>query len=129
MISKLKIIDASTVLAGPSVGMFFAELGAEVLKIENPSIPDVTRSWKLESEDKNASVSAYFASINYKKNYISLNLKSEKDRAEMIEMLRDADIFLTNFLGERRHRRHLCDARTAPCCPKINQDHSALVRG
>ena len=50
MISSLKIIDASTVLAGPSVGMFFAELGADVLKIENTKFPDVTRSWRTASE-------------------------------------------------------------------------------
>ncbi|MFN5846254.1 MAG: CoA transferase, partial [Flavobacteriia bacterium] len=38
MLSELKIIDASTVLAGPSVGTFFAELGAQVIKIENPNV-------------------------------------------------------------------------------------------
>lgn len=119
MISKLKIIDASTVLAGPSVSMFFAELGAEVIKIENPAIPDVTRSWKLESEDKNASVSAYFASINYKKNYVSLNLKSEKDRTEMIEMLRYADIFLTNFKKGDAEKFNLTDEKLQEINPNL----------
>ena len=68
MLSHLTIIDASTVLAGPSVGTFFAELGANVIKVENPAFPDVTRSWKLPSEDSTSTVSAYFSSINYKKN-------------------------------------------------------------
>ena len=45
MLNDLTIIDASTVLAGPSVGTFFAELGAKVIKVENPITPDVTRSW------------------------------------------------------------------------------------
>jgi len=67
--NQLKIIDLSTVLAGPSVATFFAELGADVIKIENSINPDVTRSWKLESENQNASVSAYFASVNYNKKY------------------------------------------------------------
>ena len=58
MFSNLTILDASTVLAGPSVGTFFAELGARVIKIENKQNPDVTRSWKLPSEDQNATVSA-----------------------------------------------------------------------
>ena len=43
----LKIIDLSTVLAGPSVGTFFAELGAKVLKIEHPIHGDVTNTWRL----------------------------------------------------------------------------------
>jgi crotonobetainyl-CoA:carnitine CoA-transferase CaiB-like acyl-CoA transferase len=97
MIPSLKIIDASTVLAGPSVGMFFAELGAQVLKIENPAHPDVTRSWKLASEDPESTVSAYFASVNYGKTYLGLDLKDPQDRAVFLEHLRDADILLTNF--------------------------------
>lgn len=97
MISTLKIIDASTVLAGPSVGMFFAELGAEVIKVENPAHPDVTRSWKVPSEDKDSPVSAYFSSINFGKSYIQLNLKDPKDHAEFLELIQTADILLTNF--------------------------------
>ena len=45
---NLKVIELANVLAGPAVGMFFAELGAKVIKIENKSAGgDVTRSWKL----------------------------------------------------------------------------------
>lgn len=97
MISTLKVIDASTVLAGPSVGMFFAELGAKVIKIEHPRLPDVTRSWKLPSEDKSKSVSAYFSSINFLKTYQSLDLKQPEDRAAFLEQVKDADILITNF--------------------------------
>ena len=50
LLNNLKIIDLSTVLAGPSVATFFAELGAEVIKIENKKFGDVTRAWKLPSE-------------------------------------------------------------------------------
>ncbi len=97
MISKLKVIDASTVLAGPSVGMFFAELGAEVIKIENPNFPDVTRTWKLANEDKDNSISSYFASINFGKKYKALDLKKEADYLVFIDLLKNADILLTNF--------------------------------
>jgi crotonobetainyl-CoA:carnitine CoA-transferase CaiB-like acyl-CoA transferase len=97
MFSDLKIIDLSTVLAGPSVGMFFAELGSEVVKIENPSIPDVTRTWKLASEDPNTSVSAYFSSINYKKKYEKLDLKKEADQLSLKKLIENADILLSNF--------------------------------
>ena len=47
----LKIVEFASVLAGPSVGMFFAELGAKVIKVESPS-GDMTRKWKLKSEKK-----------------------------------------------------------------------------
>ena len=97
MISSLKIIDASTVLAGPSVGMFFAELGADVLKIENPKYPDVTRSWRTASESTETPISSYFASINYGKEYRSLDLKNSEDRTQFLDLIKDADILITNF--------------------------------
>lgn len=97
MFSKLKIIDASTVLAGPSVGTFFAELGASVIKIENTSIKDVTRSWKLPKEDPSSSISAYFSSVNYGKTYVNLNLKDINDHTKFIELIQDADILISNF--------------------------------
>jgi len=97
MLTNLKIIDASTVLAGPSVATFFAELGAEVIKIEHPKHPDVTRSWKLPSEDETSEVSAYFSSINYKKSYQKLDLKSKGDRNAFLKLTASADILITNF--------------------------------
>jgi crotonobetainyl-CoA:carnitine CoA-transferase CaiB-like acyl-CoA transferase len=95
--SKLKIIDLSTVLAGPSVGTFFAELGAEVIKIESPEFPDVTRSWKLPTEDSESNVSAYFSSVNYRKEYHQLDFSIPADRDQLTELLADADILLMNF--------------------------------
>lgn len=97
MLEHLKVIDASSVLAGPSVGTFFAELGAKVIKVEHPKHADVTRSWKLPSEDSENSVSAYFSSINYKKDYIKLDLKQETDHAQFLALIKDADILITNF--------------------------------
>ena len=97
MFKNLKVIDASSVLAGPSVGMFFAELGAHVIKIEHPKFADVTRSWKLPKEDKDSEISAYFSSINYKKEYLKLDLKSEKDHKQFIDLIASADVLLTNF--------------------------------
>jgi crotonobetainyl-CoA:carnitine CoA-transferase CaiB-like acyl-CoA transferase len=74
LFEKLKVLDLSTVLAGPSVATFFAELGAEVIKIEPPGSGDVTRSWKLPSEDPNDPISAYFSSVNFKKKVFNTRL-------------------------------------------------------
>ena len=96
-VESLKIIDLSTVLAGPSVGTFFAELGAEVIKVESPEFPDVTRSWKLPSESSDASVSAYFSSVNYLKQYIQLDFNEKVQLDQLMLLISEADIVLMNF--------------------------------
>jgi len=96
-LNKIKVLDISTVLAGPSVGTFFAEMGAKVIKIEHPENPDVTRSWKLESEPPNSKTSAYFSSISYKKTYVKLNLLNATDYSAFIHLLKDSDLIISNF--------------------------------
>lgn len=106
---NLNVVDLSTVLAGPSVGSFFAELGANVVKVEHPEHPDVTRSWKLESESEDVPVSAYFSSINYKKKYLQLNLKKEKQYDRLIELVSNADIVLMNFKKGSQEKLNISD--------------------
>lgn len=115
----IKVIDASSVLAGPSVGMYFAELGAEVIKVEHPKHQDVTRSWKLPSESKDATVSAYFSSINYGKEYLNLDLKDPKDRDQLSELLKDTDILLMNFKRSDYAKFQLTDALLTDKYPNL----------
>ena len=119
MFSKLIIVDASTVLAGPSVGTFFAELGATVVKVENPTAYDVTRSWKLPSEDKNSPVSAYFSSVNYGKKYVQLNLKDENDHKQFKELIKVADVLITNFKKGDEDKLKIDDATLRHCNPGL----------
>lgn len=102
LFSNLKVVDLSTVLAGPSVATFFSELGAEVVKIENPKTGgDVTRSWKLPQENAQSKVSAYFSAVNFKKKYVWLDLSNEDDKQAIIELIKSADIVISNFkLGD-----------------------------
>ena len=44
----IKVLELASVLAGPLVGTFLAELGAEVIKVEHPSNGDVTRAWRSQ---------------------------------------------------------------------------------
>ena len=97
MLSNLKVIDISTVLAGPSVGMFFAELGSDVIKIEHPTHKDITRSWKGVGEERDSSISSYFSSVNYLKKYITLDLVRQEDLVIFLDLIKDADILLSNF--------------------------------
>jgi len=114
----LKVVDLSTVLSGPSVGSFFAELGAEVIKVENPKNPDVTRSWRLPSENK-AEVSAYFSSVNYGKKYLQLNLKESEDRTELHDLLADTDIVLMNFKHGDQEKLRITDEWLFQCNPRL----------
>ncbi len=100
--SDLKVIELAGVLAGPSAGLFFAELGARVIKIENPKTGgDVTRSWKLQSENKEDKTSAYFWSINAGKDVLFLDLSIDKDLESFYDLIKSADILITNYkLGD-----------------------------
>jgi len=97
LFKNLKVLDLSTVLAGPSVATFFAELGAEVLKVEPPEMGDVTRSWKLPSENPDDHISSYFSSVNFKKKYLTLDLLNEKDHSILMQHISNTDIMITNF--------------------------------
>lgn len=110
-LNDLIVIDASTVLAGPSVGTFFAELGAKVIKVEHPKHSDVTRSWKLPTEDKASSVSAYFSSVNYGKTYLKIDLSTDEGHTEFMELVSKADILLMNFKRSDYSKFNLEDAQ------------------
>ncbi len=93
----LKVVDLSRILAGPMAGQIFADLGAEVIKIENPKGDD-TRTWGppfIEREgDRSA---AYFHCANRGKTAVPIDLKNPEDVARVIDLIRDADIVIENF--------------------------------
>ncbi len=94
----LKVVELASVLAGPAVGMFFSELGADVIKIENKTTGgDMTRSWKTETEDQDRSYSAYFCAVNWNKQHLFLDLNDSKDKSQVYELLKEADIVISNF--------------------------------
>lgn len=96
MLQNIKVVELANILAGPAAGMFFAELGAEVVKIENKLTGgDLTRKWKLASE--NSPASAYYHSVNWGKKSIFLDLNDEKDKAVAYREIAAADIVITNF--------------------------------
>jgi crotonobetainyl-CoA:carnitine CoA-transferase CaiB-like acyl-CoA transferase len=101
----LKVLELASVLAGPAVGTFLAELGAEVIKLENPKAGgDVTRSWKLSSENSDSPVSAYFASVNYGKQHLFLDLKNAEELSRVQKMASECDVIIANFRGGQAQR-------------------------
>jgi crotonobetainyl-CoA:carnitine CoA-transferase CaiB-like acyl-CoA transferase len=94
----LKVIELASVLAGPAVGMFFAELGADVAKVENfRTGGDVTRSWKLGSESAETDVPAYFSAVNWGKRSIGIDLAHPQGQALVRSLLAQADVALLSF--------------------------------
>ena len=80
MFNDLTVLELASVLAGPSVGQFFAELGATVIKIENIHTGgDVTRTWKVAGE-KTDDRSSYFCAVNWGKKSIAIDLNRKEGR-------------------------------------------------
>jgi crotonobetainyl-CoA:carnitine CoA-transferase CaiB-like acyl-CoA transferase len=92
-----KVLELASVLAGPSVGQFFAELGAEVIKVENPTtLGDVTRSWKVAGE-KTDDRSAYFCAVNWGKKSIALDLRKSEDVAAVRKLAQRANVIISSY--------------------------------
>ena len=95
-LAGVRILDATSNIAGPFGGAVLADLGADVLKIETP-VGDPARSMSPIDGDR----SAYFHIVNRNKSAESIDLKSDAGKNRLEELLADADVFLTNFLPDR----------------------------
>jgi len=92
------VVDLSRALAGPHAGMMLADLGARVIKVENPGTGDDTRGWGppfVGPEDDPQAT--YFLSCNRNKESIALDLKSDDGRTVLRELLERADVVIENF--------------------------------
>jgi crotonobetainyl-CoA:carnitine CoA-transferase CaiB-like acyl-CoA transferase len=97
MFQNLKVLELASVLAGPSVGQFFAELGAEVIKVENLKTGgDVTRTWKGAGEQTDDR-SAYFCSCNWGKKSVALDLTSERGKEIVQKLAQRADVVIASY--------------------------------
>jgi crotonobetainyl-CoA:carnitine CoA-transferase CaiB-like acyl-CoA transferase len=90
----VRVLDLSRILSGPFATMVFADLGADVIKLENPEAGDDTRQWAPPYQGDQ---SAYFLAVNRNKRGIAVDLKSDRGR-EIAQRLADgADILVENF--------------------------------
>jgi crotonobetainyl-CoA:carnitine CoA-transferase CaiB-like acyl-CoA transferase len=90
----LVVLDLTRVLSGPYGTMMLADLGARVIKVEQPGRGDDTRAWGPPFA---GSESAYFLSINRNKESVTVNLKDERGRELVMRLLAHADVLIENF--------------------------------
>src|SRR6187200_2206517 len=98
-LAGIRVIDLSTVLAGPYCTMVLADLGADVIKIEPPE-GDATRGWGppwVGDEAAGTRTAAYYLAVNRNKRSLRLDLSTEDGRAVLRRLLRDADAVVENF--------------------------------
>lgn len=94
-LNGIRVLDCSRILAGPYCTMMLGDLGAEVIKIEQPGLGDGSRQWGppwVEEE------SAYFLSVNRNKKSLTLNLKHPEGLKIFKRLAAKSDILVENFL-------------------------------
>ncbi len=92
-LSGYRIIDLTSMVSGPLATMILADQGAEVLKIENPNGGDYTRG----VSSRNGGFSASFLNNNRNKKSIAINLKDAAGVKLLLELVKEADVFVQNF--------------------------------
>ncbi len=115
-LSGLTVLDFSRVLAGPYCTMQLGDLGARIIKIEEPSRGDDTRAWGPPFVGRE---SAYFLSINRNKESLTLDLKHSGARPILDALLARADILVENFRPGTMERLGLGYEQVAARYPRI----------
>ena len=95
-LTGIRVLDLSRVLAGPLCTMLLGDLGADVIKVERPGKGDETREWGPPFDERGES--AYYLSTNRNKLSVTADLSLEADRALVLQLIRDADVVVENFL-------------------------------
>src|ERR1700756_4308568 len=95
----LIVVDLTRALAGPHAAMMLGDLGAEVIKVENPIGGDDTRGWgpPFVEPDLGERESTYFLCANRNKKSVTLDLKGDDGKSALEALLRRADVLMENF--------------------------------
>ncbi|QNP50538.1 CoA transferase [Diaphorobacter aerolatus] len=88
----IRVLELCNVAAGPFCGMLLADMGADLIKVENPTGGDTLRTWPPITEG----FSENFASLNRNKRSVTLDLKSPGDVARLRELVASADVLIEN---------------------------------
>ena len=93
-LTGIRVIDLTRILAGPICTMNLGDMGAEILKIEQPGKGDDTRDWGPPFIDGQA---AYFLGANRSKKSVTIDLKNEQGKAILRQLIQKSDVVIDNF--------------------------------
>ena len=95
----IRVLDLTHVFAGPFCTFQLAVMGAEVIKIESPDLPDMMRDEGNIDELNELGLSNFYACQNSEKKSLSLNLKMNDDKQFFLKLLKTADVLVQNYSG------------------------------
>lgn len=130
VLEGITVLEQGTFITGPAAGMLLADLGARVIKIEQPGSGDPFRAFR------GGLYSPHFQTYNRNKQSITLNTKLPEDAAAFDELVREADVYIQNFrpgaadrLGAGWQRLHELNPRLVYCAISgFGQDGPAAGR-
>lgn len=93
-LTGIRVLDLTRALAGPYCTMMLGDMGAEIIKVESPEGGDDSRSWAPPFIGQE---SAYFLSCNRNKKSITLNLRTEKGKKILTDLIKVSDVLVENF--------------------------------
>ena len=97
ILEGIKVLDLTNVLSGPFTTLHLAQLGAEVIKVENPKDGDLARKLGIVPELNKKLMGTSFLAQNCNKKSITLNTKSPEGKALFLQLVKDADVLVENF--------------------------------
>ena len=92
-LSGIRVVDLTRILAGPFCTMLLADMGAEVVKVEDPKGGDAVRRQGVARDG----LSWYFAQFNRNKKSVVLDLRSDGGREALADLIRGADVLVENY--------------------------------
>lgn len=92
-LAGIRVLDLTRLLPGPVATMHLADMGAEVIKIEDPDLGDYARTMGHVRNE----VSQFFVAVNRGKRFIQLDLKNDAQRSEFLDMVETADVVVESF--------------------------------
>jgi len=111
----IRVLDLTRVLAGPYCAMLLGDMGAEVIKVEEPGKGDDTRGWPPFAGGQ----STYFMSVNRNKQSLTLNLKAPEGRELLKKLVKKSDVLLENFRTGTMEKLGLGYATLAKLNPRL----------
>lgn len=115
-LSGILVLDLTRAVAGPFCTMCMGDLGARVIKVEEPGSGDETRHWGPPFVGDN---STYWLGLNRNKESVALNLKQPGDRRVLLDMAQKADVVVENFRPDVTERLGVHYGALAPRNPRL----------